>query len=169
MHQCITLLGWVVFMGGPRACHQSRNEALDGQPRSKQGGELLNGESNSAKVRIHSFIHSGYFCSAFSSPLLLRGAPKYSIDTVSELTSPSATSSSAAMGEGLAQGPYVTTWWLEWDFNLRVSGCKASNLPLSHHAPLNAVRWWTGRSFWELCFTFMNKYLNISCASGNKQ
>ena len=30
----------------------------------------------------HSFIHSGYFCSTSSSPLLLRGAPDYSIDTV---------------------------------------------------------------------------------------
>jgi len=35
---------------------------------------------------IHSFILSGFFYSASSSPLLLRGAPDYSIDTVSELT-----------------------------------------------------------------------------------
>src|SRR6218665_2883997 len=34
----------------------------------------------------HSFIHSGYFYSTSSSPLLLRGTPNYSIDTVSELT-----------------------------------------------------------------------------------
>jgi len=33
---------------------------------------------------IHSFIHSGHFYSAFSSPLLLRGAPDYSTDTVLE-------------------------------------------------------------------------------------
>src|SRR6218665_925298 len=32
---------------------------------------------------IHSFIHSGHFYSAPSSPLLLRGAPDYSTDTVS--------------------------------------------------------------------------------------
>src|SRR6218665_3096925 len=32
----------------------------------------------------HSFIHSGHFYSASSSPLLLRGAPDYSTDTVSE-------------------------------------------------------------------------------------
>src|SRR6218665_2996037 len=32
----------------------------------------------------HSFIHSGHFYSAPSSPLLLRGAPDYSTDTVSE-------------------------------------------------------------------------------------
>ena len=36
-------------------------------------------------------IHSGYFCSASSSPLLLGGAPDYGIDTVSELTCRSAT------------------------------------------------------------------------------
>src|SRR6218665_2044590 len=38
----------------------------------------------------HSFVHSGYFYSASSSPLLLRDAPDYSIDTVSELTRRSA-------------------------------------------------------------------------------
>ena len=38
-----------------------------------------------------SFIHSGYFYSASSCALLLRGAPDYSIDTVSELTRRSAT------------------------------------------------------------------------------
>ena len=40
---------------------------------------------------IHSFIHSGYFYSASSSPLLLRGSPNYSTDAVSELTRRSAT------------------------------------------------------------------------------
>jgi len=33
-----------------------------------------------------SIIYSGYFYSASSSPLQVRGAPDYSIDTVSELT-----------------------------------------------------------------------------------
>ena len=33
---------------------------------------------------LHSFIHAGHFYSALSSPLLLRGAPDYSTDTVSE-------------------------------------------------------------------------------------
>ena len=42
-------------------------------------------------LTVHSFIHSEYFYSASSSPLLLRGAPDYSIDTVSELTCRSAT------------------------------------------------------------------------------
>ena len=35
---------------------------------------------------IYTFIHSGYFYSTSSSPLLLRGAPNYRIDPVSELT-----------------------------------------------------------------------------------
>ena len=35
-------------------------------------------------IFIHSFIHSGHFYSAPSSPLPLRGAPDYSMDTVSE-------------------------------------------------------------------------------------
>src|SRR6218665_2880571 len=39
----------------------------------------------------HSFINSGYFYSTSSSPLLLRGAPDYSIDTVLELTRSGAT------------------------------------------------------------------------------
>src|SRR6218665_81312 len=33
---------------------------------------------------LHAFIHSDHFYSAPSSPLPLRGAPDYSIDTVSE-------------------------------------------------------------------------------------
>src|SRR6218665_1322598 len=36
---------------------------------------------------IHSFIHSGHFYSAPSSPLPFRGAPDYSTDTVSEFHS----------------------------------------------------------------------------------
>src|SRR6218665_550265 len=33
-------------------------------------------------IKLRSFIHSGYFYSASSSPLLLRGTPNHSIDTV---------------------------------------------------------------------------------------
>jgi len=40
---------------------------------------------------IRSFIHARYFYSASSSPLLLRGAPDCSIDTLLELTRRSAT------------------------------------------------------------------------------
>jgi len=70
---------------------------------------------------MYSFIHSGYFYS--------RGAPNYSVDTVSEL-----------MPKHYRQLrvkdlPRVPTWWVDWDSNLQPSGCKAPKLPLSHHAP----------------------------------
>ena len=42
-------------------------------------------------VSLRSFIYSGYFYRASSSPLLIRGAPGYSIDTVLGLTCRSAT------------------------------------------------------------------------------
>jgi len=41
--------------------------------------------------QFNSFITSRHFCSTSSSPLLLRDAPDYSIDTVSELTHRSGT------------------------------------------------------------------------------
>ena len=37
-----------------------------------------------AQSSAYNFIHSGHFYSAPSSPLLLRGAPDYSTDTVLE-------------------------------------------------------------------------------------
>ena len=65
---------------------------------------ILHTTSSHSFIRsIHSFIHSRYFYSASLSPLLLRGAPDYSIDIVSELTCWSATGNC----EWLAQGPYV--------------------------------------------------------------
>ena len=33
----------------------------------------------------------------------------------------------------------VPMWWLEWDSNLRPSGRKTLNLPLSHHEKLQFV------------------------------
>src|SRR6218665_1829844 len=74
-----------------------------------------------------SFIHSFYFCSASSSPLLLTSAPDTArMDTVSEFDAeePQATAS-----EGLAQGPRVAA---------RVGSEPSTlltNLPMSHHAP----------------------------------
>ena len=56
-------------------------------------------------VADYSFVRSGCFYSASSNPLLLRGAPDYSIHTLSELTPRSAIQATAS--EGLAQGPYV--------------------------------------------------------------
>src|SRR6218665_414592 len=61
-------------------------------------------------ITIHSFIHAIYFYSASSSPLLLRGTPDYSIDTVSELTRRSATCN--------CELPKVPTRWLELESNL---------------------------------------------------
>ena len=78
------------------------------------------------------FIHSGYFYGASSSPLLLRGDPDYSIDTVSELTRRSATVQVANTSEGLAQGLYVA---VTGRFGPAISGHKATNLPQIHHVP----------------------------------
>jgi len=42
-------------------------------------------QSKDVKKRwLYSFIYSGHFYSVLSSPLLLRGAPDYSTDTVAE-------------------------------------------------------------------------------------
>jgi len=46
--------------------------------------KIPNAYRDKTKIFIHSFIHSGHFYSAPLSPLLLRGAPDYSTDTVSE-------------------------------------------------------------------------------------
>ena len=66
-----------------------------------------------AELYIHScihswinFFHSGHFYSAPSSPLLLRGAPDYSTDTVSEFHA-EAHSWQLHVIKGLAQSPYV--------------------------------------------------------------
>src|SRR6218665_2573585 len=84
--------------------------------------------SNCLKRPCYSFISSGYFYSASSSPLLLRGAPdtarycwnftpkRYRQQRVKDL-------------------PMVPTWRLERDSNPRPFGRKATNLPMSHHAP----------------------------------
>src|SRR6218665_595173 len=41
----------------------------------------------------------------------------------------------ASMARRQIVGPRSQHWQLEWDSNLRPSGCKAPNLPLSLHAP----------------------------------
>src|SRR6218665_1456816 len=65
---------------------------------------------------IHSFIHSGHFYSASSSPLLLRGAPDHSTDTVSEFH---AEEHRQLQVKDL---PKVPTWRLERESNPRPSG-----------------------------------------------
>src|SRR6218665_575625 len=62
---------------------------------------------------IHSFIHSGHFYSAPSSPLLLSGAPDYSTDTVSEFHA------EAHRQLQVKDLPKVPTWRLERESNPR--------------------------------------------------
>jgi len=78
---------------------------------------------------IHSFIHSGYFYSAPSSPLLLGGAPDYSTDTVSEFHD------EAHRQLQVQDLPKVSTWRLEWESNPRPTGWKSSSQPRCHHVP----------------------------------
>ena len=88
---------------------------------------------------IHSFIHSWHFYSAISSPKLHRGVPDYSIHIVPELTRQNNT---ALQVKNL---PKVPIWRLEWGSNMLLSGCKASNLQLSYHAPHEIL--WTTEHF----------------------
>jgi len=62
-------------------------------PQMIQTGSLLKSSNQSASQSFsQSFSQSiGYFYSTSSGPLILRGIPEYSIDTVSELTRQSAT------------------------------------------------------------------------------
>jgi len=72
-------------------------------------------------IAVNSFIHSRYFYSTSSSPLLLRGTPDYSIDTVSV---------------GLAQGPYVAagvrfkpaTFWMQGTKLTTEPPCPTTNM-----------------------------------------
>ena len=63
-----------------------------------------------------SFIDSGHFNSASSSPLLLRGAPDYSTDTVLEFHA------EAHRQLQVKDLPKVPMWWLEWESNPKPSG-----------------------------------------------
>ena len=76
-----------------------------------------------------SFIHSGHFYSAPSSPLLFRGAPDYSTDTVSRRRA------QATAGKGLAQGPYVAARALVEPTILRLKVIVSTKAP---PRPINA-------------------------------
>ena len=67
-----------------------------------------------------------YFYSASSSPLLLRGAPDYSIDTVMELTHQAL---QATVSEGLAQGPYMAARAGFEPATLLTKGTESTNEP----------------------------------------
>ena len=82
-----------------------------------------------------SFIHSGHFYSTPSSPLLLRGTPDYSTDTVSEFHT-------KAQRQLQAKNlPKVPTWRLERESNPRPSGWKSSSQPRRHHVPRLFYQW----------------------------
>src|SRR6218665_2079313 len=72
------------------------------------------------------FIHSNYLYSTSSSPLLLRGAPDYSTDTVSEFHAkvPQATGR-----EGLGKGPYVAARAGFEPKTLQTKGTESTNEP----------------------------------------
>src|SRR6218665_2906501 len=76
-----------------------------------------------------SFIHSGYFYSAFSIPLLLWGAP----DTARILYRSFTPKRYRELR--VKDLPKVLSWRLERDSNPRPFGRKATNVSMSHHAP----------------------------------
>jgi len=78
---------------------------------------------------LYLFIYSGYFYIAFSSPLLLRGAP----DIARILCRSFMPKRHRQLR--VKDLPKVSTWRLERDSNPRPFRRKASNLLRSHHAP----------------------------------
>src|SRR6218665_35690 len=86
-----------------------------------QGKSML-----SVAAQPNSFIHSGHFCSAPSSPLILRGAPDFSTDTVSKFH---AEAQEATVGKGLAQGPNVAAGAGVEPTTLRLKVIDLSNAP----------------------------------------
>ena len=78
---------------------------------------------------IYLFIHSFYFYSASSGPLLLRSA----LDTARILCRSFTPKHHWQLR--VKDLPKVPTWPLERDSNSRHFGRKASNLPMRHHAP----------------------------------
>ena len=71
-----------------------------------------------ADLTFNSFIHSGHFYSAPSSPLPLRGTPDYSTDTVSEFHA------EAHRQLQVKDLPKVPTWRLERESGPQPSGWK---------------------------------------------
>src|SRR6218665_3958545 len=89
-------------------------------------------------MKVHSFIHSGHFYSTPSNPLLLRGAPDYSTDTVSEFHV------EVHRQLQVKDLPKVHTWRLERESNPRTSveshrlnqGATTSHVVASHYFQL---------------------------------
>ena len=77
---------------------------------------------------IHSIIYSGHFYSASSSPLLLRGAPDYSTDTISEFHA-EAHRQLQVKDLSKDQGPYVTARAGGEPTTLRLKVIASTNAP----------------------------------------
>src|SRR6218665_3700506 len=119
---CIRLPAWWII------CHGQQGSVFIGK-KSMQHMARVPQDFNKEAHIIHSFIHSSHFYSAPSSPLLLRGAPYYSTDTVSEFHA------EAHRQLQVKDLPKVPTWQLERESNPRPSGCKSSTQPSRHHVP----------------------------------
>ena len=86
---------------------------------------------------IHSFIHSGHFYSTSSSPLLPRGAPDFSTDSIGV----SRRSAKATVSKGLAQGPNVAARAGVEPTTLRLRFIDLTNAPpMRHHVPFETGR-----------------------------
>ena len=82
---------------------------------------------------FHSFIHSDYFYSASSSPLLLRSAPDTARILCQSFTPKRHRQLWVNLSTSLAQGP--STWRLKRESNPRPSGWKLSTQPMRHQVP----------------------------------
>jgi len=89
-----------------------------------------NCQNVSVSWKFISLIHSGYFYSASSSPLLLRGVSRHSMDTVSKFhaKAPQATAS-----EGLAEGHYMAARAGVKPMTLWTKGVDSTNAPSTPH------------------------------------
>ena len=90
------------------------------------------GQRDRAIVYVATYFHFQsfrHFYSAPSSPLLLRGVPDYSTNTVSEFHA------EAHRQLQVKDLPNVRTWRLERESNPRPSGRKSSSQPRRHHVP----------------------------------
>src|SRR6218665_793769 len=80
---------------------------------------------------IYLFIYSGYFYSAFSSPLLLRGAPDTARIPCRSFTPKCHTS------EGLSQVPYLAVSAVVKPMTLRTKGVDSTNGPPRPTTPVS--------------------------------
>ena len=76
-----------------------------------------------------SFIHSGYFYSASSTPLLLRGAPKTARILCRSFMQFHAEAPQATASEGFAQGPYMVARARFEPTTPQMKGAESTNEP----------------------------------------